>query len=381
MNFDWTDEEREYRDAVIRFAQDELNDDIVARDAHQEFPSEAWKRCAEFGIHGLPVPGCYGGQGAEPLRIAMAMEALGYGCRDNGLIFSINAHMWSCQIPILQFGTEDQKRRYLPSLCNGSLIGVQGMTEPDSGSDAFALSTKAEQLEDHFILNGSKTFITNGPIADLFVVFAATQPQRGFAGISAFLVERNASGLSVGEPLAKMGLRTAPMSELHFSNLAVPADQMLGVPGGGMAVFNTSMDWERSFILASAVGTMQRQVERCIQRARTREQFGQAIGKFQSVSNKVVDMKVRLETARLLLYQLAWLRGRGKTTNMESATAKLYISECFVQSSLDALQLHGGYGYLTDQELERDVRDAVASRIYSGTSEMQRRIVARRLGL
>ena len=381
MNFDWSDEQRAYRDAVIHFARDELNDEVIRRDAEAEFPSQAWKKCAEFGFQGLAVPTEYGGGGADPLTIALAMEALGYGCRDNGLIFSLNAHMWSCQIPILRFGTEEQKRRYLPGLCDGSLIGVQAMTEPGSGSDAFALATTAERRGEHYVLNGSKTFITNAPVADVFVIFASTDPAKGFAGISAFVVEGGTPGLGVGEPLAKMGLRTVPMSELSFSDMEVPSEAMLATPGAGMAIFNVSMDWERSFILASAVGTMDWLVERCVEYARGRTQFGQPIGKFQSVSNKIVDMKVRADTARLLLYHLAWLRATGKPTAIESAMAKLHISECFVQTSLDALQVHGGYGYLVDYELERQVRDALASRIYSGTSEIQRAVVARRLGL
>jgi len=381
MDFDWSQDQQAYRDAVTSFAREELNDDVARRDAEAEFPSQAWKKCAEFGLQGLAVPTEYGGRGVDPLTIALAMEGLGYGCRDNGLIFALNAHMWSCQIPILRFGTEEQKLRYLPGLCDGSLIGVQAMTEPASGSDAFSMATTAERRGDHYVLNGSKTFITNAPVADVFVVFASTDQAKGFAGISAFVVDRDSPGLVVGEPLAKMGLRTVPMSELSFSDLAVPSEAMLATAGAGMAIFNVSMDWERSFILASAVGTMDWLVERCVGYARSRKQFGQPIGKFQSVSNKIVDMKLRADTSRLLLYHLAWLRTTGKSTATESAMAKLHISECFVQTSLDALQVHGGYGYLVDCELERQVRDALASRIYSGTSEIQRAVVARRLGL
>jgi alkylation response protein AidB-like acyl-CoA dehydrogenase len=289
--------------------------------------------------------------------------------------------MWSCEIPILRFGTDEQKKRYLPALCDGSLIGVQGMTEPGSGSDAFSLASSARREGDEWILNGSKTFITNAPVAGLFVVFASTDPSLGFAGVSAFLVERGATGLSVGRSFHKMGLRTSPMSELAFSDCRIPADALLGTPGAGMAIFNSSMEWERSFILAPAVGTMQRLLERCIRYAGERRQFGQSIGKFQSVANKIVDIKIRVETARMMLYRLGWLRATGQPTSLESAMTKLYISECLVQTSLDAVQVHGGYGYMTDSELEREIRDAIGSRIYSGTSEIQRAIVARRLGL
>lgn len=381
MDFGWSEEQEAYREAVKRFAERDLNDSVVDRDAREEFPHEAWKKCAEFGIQGLPVPEAYGGSGADPVTVVLALEALGYGCRDNGLLFSLNAHMWSCEIPVLHFGTDEQKHRYLPRLCDGSLIGVQGMTEPGSGSDAFALTTRAEPRDGGFVLNGSKTFITNAPVAGLFVVFASTEPSRGFAGISTFLVEAGAPGLTVGSAFHKMGLRTSPMSEIVFDDCEVPADSLLGRAGAGMAVFNHSMDWERSFILATALGTMDRQLDRCVAYARQRQQFGQAIGKFQSVSNRIVDMKLRVETSRLLMHRLAWLRSQGRPTHLESALVKLHLSECFVQSSLDALQVHGGYGYVTETEIERDVRDALAGRIYSGTSEIQRNIVARHLGL
>jgi hypothetical protein len=279
------------------------------------------------------------------------------------------------------FGTEEQKRQYLPGLCDGSLIGVQAMSEPGSGSDAFSLSTRAERRGDRYVLNGSKTFITNAPVADLFVVFATTDRARGFAAISVFLVERGSSGLSLGRPLQKMGLRTSPMSEVFLDDCEVPVDNLLGRPGVGMALFNSAIDWERACILAGSVGTMQRQLEESIAYARERTQFGQPIGKFQAVSHRIVDMKMRLETARLLLYRLAWRKGRGRTSPMESALVKLYVSEAFVRSSLDALQIRGGYGYMTEFEVERDVRDAIGSRLYSGTSEIQRNIIAGSLGL
>jgi alkylation response protein AidB-like acyl-CoA dehydrogenase len=381
MDFEWNEDQRMFRESVIGFAHRELGDDMIRRDAEGTFNREAWQKCANFGIQGLPVPVEYGGQGADPLTIVLAMEALGYGCKDNGLIFSLNAQMWSCEIPIVKFGTEAQRRRYLAGLCNGSLIGVQGMTEPGSGSDAFSLTTTAEKKDDRYVLNGGKTFITNAPVADVFIVFASTDRNKGFAGLSAFLVDRTAPGLVIGQPFNKMGLRTSPMTELAFQDCEVPQENLLSNPGAGMAIFSASMEWERSFILASVVGTMERQLERCISYARERKQFGQPIGKFQAVSHKIVDMKLRLETARLLLYRLGWRKGQEKSVLLESAMTKLYLSECFVQSSLDALQIHGGYGYMTEYELEREVRDSIGSRIYSGTSEIQRNLIARYLGL
>jgi hypothetical protein len=381
MDFELTDEQRAYRTEVIRFAQRELADGIIDRDAAGTFDAKAWRKCAEFGILGLPVPREYGGQGADPLTIMLAMEALGYGSADNGLIFSLNAQMWACEMPILKFGTEEQKRRYLPGLCDGSLMAAHGMSEPGSGSDAFSLATRAELRGDRYVLNGSKTFVTNAPVADVFIVFATTDRSLGFAGLCAFLLDRDTPGFEVGEPIHKMGLRTSPMSELFLNDCEIPAENMLGKRGGGMALFNSSMEWERSIILAGTVGSMERQLERSIAYARERKQYGQPIGKFQAVSHRIVEMRLRLDTARLLLYRLGWLMSNGKATSLDSALAKLHLSESFLQSSMDALQIHGGYGYMTEYELEREVRDAFGSRLYSGTSDIQKNIAARMLGL
>jgi alkylation response protein AidB-like acyl-CoA dehydrogenase len=381
VDFGWTEEQERLRDDIVAFARRELNHDVARRDAEGAFAPDAWLACARFGIQGLPVPAEYGGRGLDPLTLVLALEALGYGCTDNGLLFALGAQMWSVEMPLVRFGSEDQKRRYLPGLCDGSLTGVHAMSEPGSGSDAFSLTTTAEKHGAGYVLTGHKTYITNAPEADLVLVFATEAPGSGFAGVSAFLVDREAPGLAVGQPFPKMGLRTVQMSEVTFDGCEVPATSMLGKPGGGLAIFNHSMDWERSYILAGAVGTMQRQLEACLAYARARRQFGQPIGQFQAVSHRVVDMALRLRTARLLLYELGWLRSQGRRTTMDSALAKLCVSESFLQSSLDALFVHGAAGYLADREFERDVRDAVAGCIYSGTSDIQRNIVASRLGL
>jgi alkylation response protein AidB-like acyl-CoA dehydrogenase len=382
VDLSWSDEQLRLRDAVLSFAQRELADDVAARDGSETFPHDLWGRCAKFGILGLPVPEEHGGQGADVMTTLLALETLGYGCRDNGLIFSINAHMWSSAMPILRFGTAEQKAAYLPGLCDGSLIGVQGMTEPDTGSDAFALATRADDDGDGFVLNGSKTFITNAPVADIFVVFAATNPALGALGLSAFLVDRATPGLTVGRPLHKMGLRTSPMSELFFDDCRLDRSRLLGRTGNGIAIFNHSIDWERACILAAAVGTMQRQVDDSVRYAKERRQFGRPIGDFQAVSNRIADMQVRVDASRMLLYRAGWAKQQGvRAPARESATAKLFISEAWVQTSLDAMYLRGGSGYLVESEVERDVRDALASRIYSGTSDIQRNIISKGLGL
>jgi len=380
VDFQLNDEQRAMQRATESFAAT-LNEGLDARDSAHEFSADAWRQCAQFGIQGLVVPEKYGGQGADPLTAAIALEALGYGCRDNGLIFSLNAQMWSATAPILRFGTDEQKERYLPGMCSGEIIGVQGMTEPGTGSDSFAMTTRATACDSGWVLTGSKTFITNAPVADIFVVFATEDPAKGWAGLSAFLVPRDTPGLTIGSPFHKLGLHTSPMSELAFTDCQLPASALLGASGLGMTIFNHSMDWERSFILASAVGTMRRQLETTIRYAKVREQFGQPIGKFQAVSHRIVDMKVRHHTAQLLLYHMAWRKARGERTPLETALVKLYISESWVANSMDQVQIHGGYGYLTEGGLERDLRDAIGSRIYSGTSEIQRNLVARTLGL
>jgi alkylation response protein AidB-like acyl-CoA dehydrogenase len=381
MDFALSAEQRELKEATVAFARGELDQDLAKREDAGDFPREAWRACAKFGIQGLPIPAELGGGGADILTTVLVMEALGYGCHDNGLIFSLNAQMWSLELPLVKFGTPAQQRAYLPGLMSGDLIGVHAMTEPDSGSDAFGMRTRAERNGDHYVLNGTKLYITNAPVSDVVLVFASDPGKPRLAGISAFLVDRGTPGFTATRSLEKMGLRTSPMGEVVLNGCLVPVENRLGPEGAGMAIFNSSMTWERSCILASAVGVMQRQLETCADYARGRKQFGQAIGKFQSVANKVADMYLRMEAARLLIYQAAWLGQQGKPALAEAAAAKLFTSEAWVASSLDAIQIHGAYGYMKESGIERDLRDAVASTIYSGTSEIQRVILARMLGL
>jgi alkylation response protein AidB-like acyl-CoA dehydrogenase len=381
MNFDITDEQRAFRELVISFAQRELTAGVLKPNGDSTFSREAWKKCAQLGVQGLLVPSEYGGAGADTLTFIVAMEALGYACHDNGLLFSLGAQILSCQHPIVRFGSEEQKRTYLPRLCSGSLIAAHAMSEPGSGSDAFSLTTSARRDGDSYVLNGSKNFVTNAPIADLFLVFASIDRSKGFAGLCAFLVDRDSPGLTVAKPLHKMGLNTSPMAEIFLSDCRVPATSMLGKVGAGMAIFNAGMELERSLILASALGTMQRNLERSVQHARERRQFGHQIGKFQAVSHRIVNMKLRLETARLLMYRLGWSIDHGRPIGLDSALVKLYLSECFLESSQEALRIFGGYGFMADYEIEADVRDAFGSVLYSGTSDIQRSLAARYLGL
>jgi len=381
MDFSWSDEQKNLRDSIAKFAAETLNDGLIERDEKGEFNRDGWKRCAEMGVHGLPVPAEYGGMGMDALTTVGVLESLGYGCKDNGLVFSINAHMWTLETPLMGFGTEEQKNKYLPRLCSGEMIGANAMSEPNSGSDAYSISTTAEKKGDHYVLNGGKVFVSNGPIADIYLVFANVDPALGPNGVTGFLVERDTPGLSLGKHTVKMGIRTSPMCEVYFDDCAVPEANRLGREGAGKMLFADSMSWERGCILAGGVGAMQRLLETSIAYANDREQFGQAIGKFQLVSSKIVDMKLRLETARALLYKSAWLKSKGRSVYLEAAMAKLYISESWIECARHAMQIHGGYGYMVEYEIERELRDALASTLYSGTSEIQRTIIAPLLGL
>ena len=382
MDFTLSEEQRLLAENIVRFAQKELNEGLRERDRLQEFPHDLWLKCGEMGLQGLPVPEEYGGAGCDPLSVAIALEAFGYGCRDGGLVFAVCAHLLACVVPIWKHGTEEQKRNLLPRLSNGTRIAVNGMTEPQTGSNAFAMTTKAAPDGDGFRLNGAKTFSSNGPIADIALVYALTDEKKGYhGGVTAFLVEKGTKGFSTGQKFEKLGLRTCPIGELVLEDAWVPASAVLGGVGGGATIFTQSMDWERACLGASHLGTMRRLLEDSIQQARTRAQFGQPIGKFQAISHRIADMKVRLEASRLLAYRAASRLETARDVSLDASIAKLFVSESLVQSALDTVQILGGYGFMADYEAERILRDSVGSRLYSGTSEMQRNIIARWLGL
>jgi alkylation response protein AidB-like acyl-CoA dehydrogenase len=382
MDFSLTDDQQALRDEVVRFARRELNEGIHERDRAGTFPHDLWRKCGAMGLAGLPVSEKYGGAGQNPLSTAVALEGLGYGCEDGGLVFALCAHLLACVVPIWKHGTEGQKVRYLPGLCSGASIAVNAMTEPGSGSDAFAMSMRAERDGDGFRLNGTKTFSSNGPIADLAVVYAVTDARKGhFGGVTAFLVEKGTPGFQPGQTFEKMGLRTSPISELVFDDVRVPMDAVLGGIGGGATVFSQSMEWERVCIGATHIGTMQRLLEKALQYARTRKAFGQRIGKFQAVSHRIVDMSVRLEAARLLTYRAAWRLDSARDIAIDSSMTKLFVSETLVENALETVRVFGGYGFMTEYDVERALRDAVGSTLYSGTSDIQRNIIAGWLGL
>jgi alkylation response protein AidB-like acyl-CoA dehydrogenase len=381
MDFSWSEDQQTLRQAMLAFASSELNEGLIERDKAAEFNRDGWLKCAKMGVHGLPVPQEWGGSGCDALTTVGALESFGYGCKDNGLAFSINAHMWTNEIPLLDFGTPDQKKRYLPGLVGGEIIGGNAMSEPGSGSDAYALRTTAEKKGDRYVLNGSKVFVSNGPVADLVLVFATVDKAKGKQGVTGFLVERKFAGFTVAKKMDKMGIRTSPMAELFFDNCEVPEENRLGREGSGQALFTHSMNWERACLLASAVGSMQRILDTCVRYAKERKQFGKSIDQQQLVQDKLVGMKMRIEASRFMLYKAAWLLAKGKSIFSEAAMAKLQISESWVAVARDAIQIHGGYGYMVEYEMERELRDAIGSTIYSGTSEIQKLIIAPMLGM
>jgi alkylation response protein AidB-like acyl-CoA dehydrogenase len=376
-----TPEEHELQSAAIEFARAELGSDIASRDRGQIFNRDDWLKCARFGVLGMPIEKVNGGLGLGAVSLIAVMEGLGYGSCDSGLLFSLNAHLWTNSIPIQTYGTEAQRRKYLPGLCDGRLIGANGASEPDAGSDVFSLRTTARRDGDEYELNGTKCFVSNAPIADLFVAYATIDRTLGPMGVTAFIIERDTPGLRVGGHVSKMGLRTSPMAEISFEDCRIPVENRLGREGRGVEVFECSMEWERGCILGCFLGVMRRQLESCIKHAKSRKQFGTSISRFQSVANRIVDMRVRLDASRPLVYRIGQLKDKNQSALLESSIAKLYVSEALVQSMLEAVQVFGGYGYMTEQGVERDLRDAIGSTLYSGTSDIQRNIIAKCLGL
>ena len=382
MDFTLSEAQQALRDQIVRFAQRELSPGAMERDEHRTFPMDLWLKSGEMGLQGLPVPEEFGGAGADPLSTAIALEALGYGCEDGGLVFSICAHLLACVVPIWKHGSEEQKRGLLPRLCSGRMIAVNALTEPESGSDAFSMKTRAEPDGDGFVISGAKTFSSNGAIADLAVVYATTNRDKGFlGGITAFLVEAGTPGFARGQEFKKMGLRTCSISELVFDEVRVGKSAVLGSVGGGGPIFNQSMEWERTCLVAAHIGAMERLLDKAVDYARIRKSGGHPISRHQAVSHRIADMKVRLEAARLLTYRAATRLETSRTVGLDAAMAKLFGSEALVESALDTVRIFGGYGVMAEYGIERTLRDSVAGLLYSGTNDIQKNIIARWLGL
>lgn len=380
MDFRISTDQRELCAAVRAFAQKELGSEGTKTDGRAAIPLDEWNKCAEFGILGWPVPELYGGAALDPLSMALGLEALGYGCRDSGLVFAIGNQLWGCIIHIVTRGTDQQRESYLPRLCDGSLIGCQALTEDGAGSDVLSLATTARSMGDQYIIDGTKQFISNAPDAGLFIVFARTSSEKSQRGLTAFLVPADTPGLAI-EGIAKMGLHSTPMGEVRLRGCSVPKESVLGRVGDGYDIFLAGMVWERIFMFAPQVGVMERLTEDAVAFAASRKQFNHPIGAYQAVAHRIADMRVRTETARMVLYQAAWLKQAGKLALLESTIAKLVVSEGLVASSLDMMQIYGARGYVEKFGVEQEVRDALAGRIYAGTSDIQRNIIATLIGV
>lgn len=379
IDFSLTEEQLQLRADVVAFAET-LNEGVSERDQSGQFPYNMWKRCAEFGLLTMANPS-EEGKASDLVSAAVAMEALGYGCRDNGLTYALATHLWTVQHPIGVYGSEEQRQRFLPAMASGELIGAHAITEPEAGSDHTAVTTLAIPTEGGYVLTGTKRYITFAPIADVALVLATIDPDKGRWGLTSFLVDLNSPGVEQSPATEKMGLRSVPMGEIELDGCFVPESDRLGPEGAGAALASASLGRERALIVATTVGALERILEDSIAYAQDRKQFGTPIGRFQSVSNRMVQMKLDLELARLLLYKVVWMIQAGEDVTLEGALLKLHMSESFLAASLDAIRIHGGAGYLVETGLERELRDAVGGVIYAGTSDIQRVVIARMLGL
>jgi L-prolyl-PCP dehydrogenase len=376
MDFSWSQEQDERYAQVLA----EVQHTLPTR-SNPFWTRAQWQQCGEMHLSGLCVPEHYGGGGYDALTTARMIEAFGRGCEDLGLVFSLAAHLFACAMPIAEHAEEALKSRFLPGLCDGTLIGANAITEAEAGSDIFALKTRATRDGDVYILNGQKSYVSNGPVADLFVTYAVTNPVHGYLGITGFLVERDTPGLVIGEPFHKIGLTSTPACQVSFESCRVPAAHRLGREGQGAEVFTRSMQWERACLFAAYVGQMERQLEQTIAYAKERRQFGKALGKHQAVAHRLAAMKLRLESARLLLYRACWSFAQGQHAVLDISLSKLAVSEAAILGGLDAVHIHGSLGINSEYGIETMLRDALPATIFSGTSEMQYDIIARELGL
>ncbi len=374
-------EQQNFRKTVTNIGP-ALSEDHIDWDQRGEFPWHKWQMIRDSGILGLPFPREFGGSDQDLRATMKILETLGYHCADAGLNMTASTQIVSAGIPLFRFGSDEQKQRYLPKICSGEMICAHAITEHGGGSDAFGMATTAEDRGDHYILNGRKMLITNGPIADLFVIYAMTNRNLGaLGGGSVFLVERGTPGFKTGAPIAKMGLRTLQLSELEFDNCELAADSLIGKVGLGFPILEYVMKWEVLCGFVINVGEMQRRLEKCIEYAKKRKQFGQSIGSFQAIAHKIVDMQIGVTTSREQLYRTASkVQGKENATT-DLAIAKLMTSEANVQSALNAVQIFGGKGYLVEHGIEKELRNSIAGTIYSGTSEIQRNKIASMLGI
>ncbi len=381
MEFGFTEEQEMFRENVYRYAKKKIVDLCGEADLNSGFSYEIWKRLGEMGLPGLPLPEEYGGGGADVVTCCIAGEALAHAGVDGGHLLALGAHTYLCADTIFRNGSPEQKRRYLPGLASGELIGCMGMTEPGAGSDVASIQTTAVKKGDAWVLNGTKTFITNAPVADVAVIYATVDKSLKHAGITAFIVEKDFAGFSTGKPFHKMGVRASATSEIFLEECRVPEENLLGEAGKGFSYAHETLSWDRSTLLAPSIGGMQYALEQCVKYSCEREQFGKPINRFQAIQHKLADIKMIMEAAKLSVYRVAHDKDSGYPLNhMHTSIAKAFTGDWGLRAFSEAVQIFGGYGFIHDYPVERMFRDAKLAQIGGGTSEVQRFIISRIMG-
>ena len=373
MDFSRTPEQDALYASMLRLGREVIAPGAADRDRDGRWDPDVWKQLAAAGVAGLPIPALYGGSGGSVIDCCLVNEALAEGGHDGGLNLSLGAHWVIGSVPIWLHGTEQQRQRWLPGLCDGSLIGAWASTEPEAGSDAAAIRTTARRDGDDWVLDGTKLFITNGPIADVCTVLA-----RAEQGPTAFIVDTTNPGFRVGRELDKLGCRSSPTAEIHLQDCRVGPDAVLGELGSALwRVAFECFDWERTVMLAGGVGGMRAGLDDAIRYAKAREQFGKPIAHFQAIAHKLADMEINYQVVRNAVYKAAWLKEQGQPHQVEASVAKVLLGRLSVENALEAIQIHGGYGYLRDFPAERGLRDAKLASIGGGTTEIQKMIIAK----
>lgn len=377
MNFDLSEKQALMRKLFREFAEKEVKPLAAEIDEEERFPIENVKKMAEIGMMGIPFESKYGGSDGDNLSYILAVEELSKVCATTGVILS--AHTSLCCNPIYTYGTEEQKMKYLVPLAKGEKLGAFGLTEPNAGSDAAMQQTTAIKEGDYYKINGSKIFITNGGYADIYIIFAMTDKQKGTRGISAFIVEKDMEGFSIGKIEKKLGIHGSSTAELIFKDLYVPKENLLGQEGKGFGIAMSTLDGGRIGIAAQAVGIAQGALNETIKYTKERKQFGRPISAFQNTQFIIADLQTKIDAARLLVYRAAYLKDTNQSYTTEAAMAKLFAAEVAMETTTKAVQLHGGYGYTRDYPVERMFRDAKITEIYEGTSEIQRLVISNKL--
>ncbi|OIK16583.1 acyl-CoA dehydrogenase [Bacillus sp. MUM 116] len=378
MNFDLTSEQEMLKKMIREFSNEEVAPGAIERDRNKQFPLTIFKKLAEMGIMGLPFPEDYGGGGADTVSFTIVTEELSRACGSTGITYS--AHISLGGAPLDLFGTEEQKQKFLVPICTGESFGAFGLTEPNAGSDAGGTRTTVKEENGEFIINGNKCFITNASYAKHMALTAITGEQNGIKEISAIIVPTNADGFKVIDNYEKMGLNASNTTELVLEDVRVPVENLLGKRGEGFKQFLITLDGGRIGIGAMAVGIAQGAFEKALAYAKERKQFGQSISSFQAIQFKLADMAMKIELARNMVYKAAWLKDQRRPFSKEAAMCKLYASEICMQVTDQAVQIHGGYGYMKEYHVERMMRDAKLLEIGEGTSEVQRMVIARKIG-